>query len=359
MTGVYLLFKRVNIAAVFLVLGLSILSFAVVAKPDGDRECASPMSPNEKYSKYYKAMKSMYKDIDISRTCLPYHFDCGWKGSESEAKKAKRDLPTFVLSVGLEGAGHHLWTEILGIPVFDCVWVNGRHYARDTGDGVPRTTVAELKRGFLEQFKLRRDSGKEACKRIYDAEDSFPTGAIRKPGRVFMRPDIINLQQLDGVLFNLKYLVILRNTTDTALSALRRNFFIHVEQELRTVEHTLTYIEAAMSKIPCHKMFVAHYEQALADPTSLLDPLADFLELEGGMRSTLSNRLTAQAKGFPSRKVHKLTQFKECKTGGGKSASNMTEAKCYEKITSILEDFFQARKFMWPTLAGNGFDFKI
>ena len=33
---------------------------------------------------------------------------------------------------------------------------------------------------------------------------------------------------------------------DTALSALRRNFFSAVDPELRTVEHTLTYVEAAM-----------------------------------------------------------------------------------------------------------------
>jgi hypothetical protein len=48
---------------------------------------------------------------------------------------------------------------------------------------------------------------------IYDSEDSFPTGAIRKKGRVFMRPDLVNLQKLDGVLFNIKYLIILRNIT--------------------------------------------------------------------------------------------------------------------------------------------------
>ena len=60
---------------------------------------------------------------------------------------------------------------------------------------------------------MRKDNGKPPCKLIYDAEDSFPTGAIRRPGRVFMRPDIINLQRLDGVLFNVKYLLIVRNIT--------------------------------------------------------------------------------------------------------------------------------------------------
>jgi hypothetical protein len=30
------------------------------------------------------------------------------------------------------------------------------------------------------------------------------------------------------------------------MSALRRNFFANIDEELRTVEHTLTYIESAL-----------------------------------------------------------------------------------------------------------------
>ena len=119
----------------------------------------------------------------------------------------------FVISVGLEGAGHHLWTEILNEPVFDCVWTNARHYRRDIADGVPRLTPNELAEGLKEQFRLRIESGQKECRRIYDAEDSFPTGAIRKNGRIFCRPDLINIQMLDGVLFHAKYLVIARNVT--------------------------------------------------------------------------------------------------------------------------------------------------
>jgi hypothetical protein len=208
-------------------------------------------------------MQFIYPGNTGEGTCLPIHKTCGWPKEES------KNLPLFVLSVGLEGAGHHLWTEILEQPVFDCVWKNARHYYRDIADGVPRATAAQLKSGFQEQLQLRRQSGKPPCKNIYDSEDSFPTGAIRANGRIFMRPDIINLQQLDGVMFNIKYLIIVRNTTvstsaclqihaavvtvitiislqDTALSALRRNFFSAVDPELRTVEHTLTYIESAM-----------------------------------------------------------------------------------------------------------------
>ena len=48
---------------------------------------------------------------------------------------------------------------------------------------------------------------------LADAEDSFPTGSIRKTGRIFCRPDLVNVQKLDGILYNVKYLVIARNVT--------------------------------------------------------------------------------------------------------------------------------------------------
>eukprot|EP01032_Pedospumella_encystans_P023735 gene23735-26858_t len=217
-------------------------------------------------------------------------------------------------------------------------------------NGVPRTTAEQLRSGLQEQFQMRKASGKPACKTIYDSEDSFPTGAIRQNGRVFMRPDIINLQQLDGVLFNVKYLLILRNTTDTALSALRRNFFKEVDPELRTVEHTLTYVEAALRGIPCRNTFIAHYEQALADPQAFLEPLSAFLELSPASKLALKGRLSKKGR-MPSRKAHKLTQYKECKAAG------LDEEACYRKISTLMDEFFGLRSFMWPTFAGNGFDF--
>lgn len=170
--------------------------------------CDSTTANNALYKRYFDAMHSIYSSTAIQETCLPVHKKCGWPKPRYEKK-----LPLFVFSVGLEGAGHHLWTEILEQPIFDCVWTNARHYHRDIGDGVARNSVEQLRSGFLEQFKFRSDINKPPCRSIYDAEDSFPTGAIRKSGRVFMRPDIVTLQQLDGVMFNVKYLLIVRNTT--------------------------------------------------------------------------------------------------------------------------------------------------
>lgn len=285
------------------------------------------------WKRYFDAMDTIYKTNNLQmNTCIPKHKSCGWMPtialSQTLSSKQK-SLPTLILSVGLEGSGHHLWTEVLQVPVFDCVWINARHYLRDIGDGVPRTNVALLRQGFSEMLQGRLDTNQPPCKTIYDAEDSFPTGAIRKSGRVFMRPDIVNLQKLDGELFNIKYLIIMRNTTDTILSALRRNFFTNLDTALRTVEHTLTYLESVLKNIPCNRIFIAHYEHLLADPEAYKYPLASFLELSKESLSVLESRLAKKGK-FPSRKPHKLTQYSECK------AFNLPEDKCYQKVRFTL-----------------------
>ena len=316
--------------------------------------CDSGASTNGGYKEYFADIDKIYGYSSVVKggyesTCLPVHQKCGWP--KTPPSSSSRELPLFVLSVGLEGAGHHLWTELLG-NIFDCSWINGRHYHRNVGDGLGRTTPAELSKGIREQLAMRTKSGKPPCKFIYDAEDSFPTGAIRRTGRCFMRPDIVNLEQLDGVLFRVKYLVIARNATDTALSSLRRNFFTHVDLGLRCVEDTFTYVEAALRGVPCHRIFVAHYEHVLAKPSSYAEPLADFLEFDDRKKSKLAKALKDKDKGkvaLPQRTVHKLTQYPECVGIKGDIAN------CYNRITTKIDTFLSARSFMWPTFAGNGF----
>jgi hypothetical protein len=192
------------------------------------------------------------------------------------------------------------------------------------------------------------------CRSIFDAEDSFPTGAIRKTGRVFMHPDIVNLQKLDGVVFNIKYLIINRNVTDTALSALRRNFVTEVDLALRAVESTLVYIESALQYVPCDRIFLAHYEHVLAEPSAYLEPLAAFLELDKLQKEYLKKRLD-KAQRPVSRKAHSLTQYSECKSAG----FGQDVAGCYRHVASLADTFFRDRSFMWPSFAGNGFNWDV
>eukprot|EP00605_Chrysophyceae_sp_TOSAG23-4_P000536 GSChrysophyteH1.ASY1.ANO1.605.1 assembled CDS len=315
-------------------------------------ECKRNIEDDIRFKNYFKGIHNIYGDQLLTPSNsglirLVQQQKCGWIAPT----KKQNDLPLLVLSVGLEGAGHHLWTEILDKPVFDCVWVNARHYKRTVGDGVPRTTVKDLKSGFLEMLQFRKDKKQPPCKSIFDAEDSFPTGAIRKNGRVFNRPDIINFQQLDGVLFNIKYLLIMRNVTDTAISALRRNFVSNVDAELRAVEHTLSYIETAMQKLPYHSIFIGHYEHVLEDPGAYIEPLSEFLELESAQKKELTKRLNKSGKKV-SRKPHKLTQYPDCQAVG--AGSDLLA--CYNAIQRLADDFFVKRGFMWPSWAGNGFD---
>lgn len=113
-----------------------------LAASDDASYCDRTAKSNPAYQRYFDGMKTIYKE-DAIRTCLPTHVECGWPAVSVRQKR----LPLLVLSVGLEGAGHHLWKEILMEPVFDCVWINGRHYRRDIADGVPRLTSEELYEG--------------------------------------------------------------------------------------------------------------------------------------------------------------------------------------------------------------------
>lgn len=179
----------------------------------GDELCDRGAGNNTAFARYFQTMRNIHRRAGVEGTCIPVHEECGWPKIGHKTNKEGKELPLLVFSIGLEGAGHHLWTEILQKPVFDCVWVNGRHYFRDLSDGVPRTTYDQAVAGFRESFQMRLDTGQRPCRSIYDAEDSFPTGAIRKSGRVFMRPDLVHLQAMDGIMFNLKYLIITRNVT--------------------------------------------------------------------------------------------------------------------------------------------------
>ena len=318
-----------------------------------DRGDGEPLVGKEGFKSYFKAMKKVHKGVKhMEDNCVSYHENCGFT-------KRTSDLPLLVLSVGLEGAGHHLWTEVFKQPVFDCVWTNARHYNRDIGAGVPRQTPEELAKGFYDQMKLRVGP---PCKFIYDAEDSFPTGAIRARGRLFMRPDLINLAELDGKIFDVRYLLIVRNTTDTVMSSLRRNFFVDLDSALRTVEHTLTYIESALKQVSCGKVFVAHYEHVLADPAAYVGPLSGFLGLPKDNTKALQARLMEmQAKArTPTQSVHELRQFRECGGGGGAIKAQQrkgggTLQQCYAKMNKLITSFLKKREFMWPNFAGNGY----
>lgn len=94
-------------------------------------------------------------------------------------------------------------------------------------------------------------------------------------------------------------------------------------------------------------MFIAHYEHVLLEPRDYIEPLSSFLDLNPDRKKALEKRLTKKGK-LPSRKAHDITRIQECK--------GLEKDACYSKYLKILDEFFHARSFMWPTFAGNGFD---
>jgi hypothetical protein len=84
-----------------------------------DKDCDLSHEKKNEYLKYFSAMKPIYGDY-YSDTVLNQQRKCGWPQSPNR----NPDLPLYVLSVGLEGAGHHLYSQLFKNPVVDCVWVN-------------------------------------------------------------------------------------------------------------------------------------------------------------------------------------------------------------------------------------------
>jgi hypothetical protein len=92
--------------------------------------------------------------------------------------------------------------------------------------GYPYLTTEDLEDSLSSQLVLSSRIVSKECKydhslpfnthmyrTIYDAFSSFPFGTPKDQARVFNHPDLVNLRKLDGVLFNVKYLVLSRNIT--------------------------------------------------------------------------------------------------------------------------------------------------
>ena len=82
---------------------------------------------------------------------------------------------------------------------------------------------------------------------------------------------------------------------------------------------------------------------------SYYEPLSTFLELDNKSKNNLKRKLDKDG-SIPDRKIYKLTQYKECK-------GITDEENCYNIIKKSLDEFFIKRNFMWPTFAGNGFNY--
>jgi hypothetical protein len=198
-------------------------------------------------SKYFKGIKKIFTKEKLP-FCLQEQKAKGWI-SPANGRTA---LPLYVIAVGTEASGHQMWKMLLDTPIFDCIWVHsllplclvlshslyqplpsksepsaGSHLSKS---GFPYLTSEDLEDSLSSQLVLSSRIASKDCKSvisclafgliahslirtIYDAFSSFPFGTPKDQARVFNHPDLINLRKLDGVLFNVKYLVLSRNIT--------------------------------------------------------------------------------------------------------------------------------------------------
>ena len=312
---------------------------------------------------YFDGMTNIYKGITTydrygksvqgeDNTCLPVHKKCGWGLAPNNT------LPTLIMAVGLEGSGHHLvGLDILGgaspSPIRkNCELLSGPHYATDSkltkGD---KTRVHSSEQYMLNWKKFLRQRKFNGCKILFDYQDSFPFQMVRSPMRAFNHPDMSNLEYLNGKIFNIKYVVLVRNVTDCFISALRRGFPDAVVSGRQTISLLLSYLESSLASIPCSRIFYLNFEHALGDPLSYLDPLSAFLELNEKEKNSMKVNLQEILKPHKSKKTTtNVKYYEECK--------NMNATECLDIIKKVSKEYFDYRSYMWPTFAGMGNKYK-
>ena len=67
--------------------------------------CDTMAGQREEYRDYFNSMKKIYSKTSEEGTCVPVHRQCGWPAQNPH-------IPQYVLVIGLEGSGHHFWTEL-------------------------------------------------------------------------------------------------------------------------------------------------------------------------------------------------------------------------------------------------------
>ncbi|CAI5995289.1 unnamed protein product [Closterium sp. NIES-65] len=166
----------------------------------------------------------------------------------------------------------------------------------------PRLPYARPLRAYAKEMAVRlAEIGSSAYLR---ARDSYPLGRVRTP---LARPDLVHMLQLDGLLFNLKVVVISRGLPDAVRSAYRMGYHGgDLGLQVRIVEDEMVFLDTTMRMIPCSKYIVLDFDWVADSPELVAEPLADFL----GMGLTAED-VIAGVKGATQTKPKHQTEYPE------------------------------------------------
>eukprot|EP00271_Cylindrocystis_brebissonii_P000910 TRINITY_DN1109_c0_g1_i1.p1 TRINITY_DN1109_c0_g1~~TRINITY_DN1109_c0_g1_i1.p1 ORF type:complete len:412 (+),score=26.99 TRINITY_DN1109_c0_g1_i1:415-1650(+) len=178
------------------------------------------------------------------------------KGNEAfgSAERQAR-LPLFFFFAGIEGSGHKFFEQVFrNLPVnfSDIVpFEPDLHLTSHINQTNvhPKDSAKHAECPKLPYARPLKQYAREVAHRLSEAgpgpyvrsRDSFPLGRVRTP---LARPDLVNLQQLDGHLFRLKVVVLLRDLANSVRSAARMGYHGgDVGLQVRIVEDSMVYLD--------------------------------------------------------------------------------------------------------------------
>ena len=245
----------------------------------------------------------------------------------------KKGLPKFVFVAGIEGSGHHalkdVWWSLekagvkLKLVVYDQVFhsLGIENHASYHYSSIQK---AEYVKHMGPTFEQARMDGSI----VIDAQNSYPMGKGAGP---LAHPDLLMLSELDGVLFDLRVIVLFRDPVDASLSAVRRfqnneqYLYKNVEFQARMVSESLVNIHNALPHMPCDHYLVIDYERLIHHPRDFIGPLE---ELVGAQHDVLHGAF------------EKLTPREKKPDSPEKAAQR-----------ALLQSFFTVQEKLWPWLA--------
>ena len=243
-----------------------------------------------------------------------------------------KKMPKFIFVAGVEGSGHHalkdVWHSLdnagvkLELVVYDQLFhsLGIENHASYHYSSILRDTHVEHMRPLFE--KAAADG-----KVVIDAQNSYPMGKGAGP---LAHPDLLKLAALDGVLFDLRVIVLYRDPVDAVLSAVRRfkdnneYMFKNEEFQARMITESLATINNALPQLPCGKLMVVEYSALVHEPGLFIQPLSQLLGVSPAILDGAFADLKPRSKPPPSPE----------------------QAARRQKI----QDYFDIQKVLWPLL---------
>eukprot|EP00270_Netrium_digitus_P016104 TRINITY_DN5731_c0_g1_i1.p1 TRINITY_DN5731_c0_g1~~TRINITY_DN5731_c0_g1_i1.p1 ORF type:complete len:342 (-),score=78.29 TRINITY_DN5731_c0_g1_i1:116-1009(-) len=265
-------------------------------------------------------------------------------------KIIRKSLPTLIFLAGVEGSGHDLVEKFFNFlpmnltiqqfePALHLTWDEAQEIdaAKSRGSRdrepeqlkpCPRLPYARSLHDFAAQVASRMAPLAEKKAVYLRARDPFPMGRIRTP---LARPDLVNLAMFDGVLYNLKVVVMLRNASDAVRWGVERGFDNDdVGLQVRLLEASLVYLDASIRMLPCGSFVIINIDHIIKNPQQGLEDLAQFLEI-GDIH--MSDVIQALKSAISVLKIRDASSANYPKFGD-----------------TSLEKFFSIRKQLWPLL---------